>query len=253
MSTPEREPVPAKPEQPEPESGSNWTAGRVFAVAGGSVMALIGIALLLGGLALVAAHAFARDVDGYYTTGTELLETDSYAIATDEIDLGTDVNAAPDDLLGTVRIQSESTSGRPTFVGIGPSEDVDTYLDGVAYAELTDFADGEPEYTDHPGDAAAGPPAAEDFWVAESEGSGAETLTWDVESGDWSILVMDANAEPGVSVDADIGVKIGWLIWAGVGLVVIGLLFAGGGVALIVVSGRRATRGSATTTTAPEG
>jgi hypothetical protein len=224
----------------------------VFAVAGGSLMALIGMALLLGGLAMIAAHAFARDDDGYYTTGTELLETDSYAIATDEIDLGTDVDAAPDDLLGTVRIQSESTSGRPAFVGIGPSDDVDAYLSGVAYAELTDFADGEPEYADHPGDAPAGPPAAEGFWVAESEGADAQTLEWDVESGDWSILVMDADAEPGVSVDADIGAKVGWLIWAGLGLVVVGLLLAGGGVALIVAFGRRATRRSPTSP-APEG
>ena len=237
---------------PEPGARppSGWTAGRVLAVAGGSLIALLGIALLLGGLAMVAAHAFARDDDGYYTSDTELLETDSYAIATDEIDLGTDVDAAPEDLLGTVRVQSESTNGRPAFVGIGPSDDVDAFLSGVAYAELTDFADGKPTYEDNPGDAPAGPPGSEGFWVAQSEGTGPQVLEWDVESGNWSILVMDTSAEQGVVVDAEIGVKVGWLIWVGLGLIVLGLVLAAGGVALIVVFGRRATRGPDATTAA---
>jgi hypothetical protein len=63
-----------------------------------------------------------------------------------------------------------------------------------------------------------------------------------VESGNWSIVITDANAEQGVAVDADIGAKVGWLIWAGLGLTVVGLLLAGGGLALIPVFGRRATR-----------
>jgi hypothetical protein len=227
--------------QPEVRPGKGWTAGRIAAVAGGSLMAVIGLLLLLGGLALVAAHAFARDDDGYYTTDTERLETASYAIATEEIDLGTDVDAAPDDLLGTVRVRSESVSASPTFVAIGPTSDVGAYLSGVGYAEVTDFADGDPVYEDHPGDAPTGPPGDEDFWVAESEGPGERTVTWDVESGNWSIVVMNAGAERGVAVDADIGVKIGWLIWAGLGLTILGLVVGGGGLALILVFGRRAT------------
>jgi hypothetical protein len=231
--------------QPEVRPGKGWTGGRIVAVAGGSLIALLGIAFLLGGLALVAVHAFARDDDGYHTTDTERLETASYAIATDEIDLGTEVDSAPEDLLGTVRVQSESTTGRPTFVGIGPTDDVGAYLDDVEYAELTDFDEGEPVYEDHPGGAPAGPPRREDFWAAHSEGSGPQILDWDVDSGDWSIVVMNSDAERGVAVDADIGAKIGWLIWAGVGLIVVGLLLAAGGLALILIPGRSATQGAA--------
>jgi hypothetical protein len=240
--------VTADPPGPASQPSSNWTAGRIAAVVGGSLLALLGIALLLGGLALVAAHAFARDDDGYYTTDTERLETAAFAIATDEIDLGTEVDEAPEDLLGTVRVQSESASGRPTFVGIGRTDDVGAYLSGVAYAELTDFADGDPVYEDHPGDAPAGPPGDEDFWAARSEGSGPQTLEWDVESGDWSIVVMNVGADRGVAVDADIGAKVGWLIWVGIGAIVIGLALGAGGMALILIPGRRATRGPAPAT-----
>jgi hypothetical protein len=44
----------------------------VLAVVFGSLGALIGLALLLAGLALVLAQAFARDDDGYYTSDTSV-------------------------------------------------------------------------------------------------------------------------------------------------------------------------------------
>lgn len=205
-------------------------------------MALIGIVLLLGGLALIAAHAFARDDDGYYTTDTERLETDSYAITSGEIDLGADpVDWAPEELLGTVRIRVESTSGRPAFIGIAPESDVDSYLGGVEHAEVTDVEDGEVRYEEQPGGAPERRPGAEDFWVVESESAGDQSLEWDVESGIWSIVVMNADAAQGIAVDADIGADVGWLIWAGLGLTIVGLLIGGGGLALILAFGRRAT------------
>ncbi len=213
------------------------------ALVGGSILSLIGVVLLLGGLALIAVHAFARDDDGYYTTDKERLESDSYAITTGEIDLGADpVDWAPEELLGTVRVRVESTGGRPVFIGIARTTDVDAYLDRVDHAELTDFEDGEARYEQHPGGAPARRPGAERIWVAESESAGDQSLDWDVESGIWSIVVMNADAARGIAVDADVGADVGWVIWVGLGLTVVGLLLGGGGVALIVVAGRRASR-----------
>lgn len=230
--------------QTEPKSGSRWTGGRVAALVGGSILALIGILLLCGGLALIAAHAFARDDDGYYTTDLERLETNSYAITTGEIDLGADpVDWAPEELLGTVTVRVEGTRARPVFIGIAPTSDVDTYLDGIDHAVLTDFNDGEARYKLRSGGAPEKPPGAERFWVVESEGAGDQSLEWDVESGVWSIVVMNADAERGVAVDAEVGADVGWVIWVGLGLTLVGLLIGAGGVALILVFGRRATRG----------
>lgn len=208
-----------------------------------SIAGLIGLALLLGGLGLIAAHAFARDGDGFFTTGTERLQSPSYAITTEQIDLGADpADWAPEDLLGTVRVRVESTSERPVFLGIAREIDVNRYLLGVGHAELTDFTDGRPQYDAHPGRAPKKPPSARDFWVAESEGSGEQRLDWDAESGIWSVVVMNADAARGISVDAEVGAKIDWLIWAGVGLTVVGLVLTAAMVALILIIARRASR-----------
>jgi hypothetical protein len=58
----------------------------VFASIGG----LIGLALLLGGIAMLAAYAFGRDDDGYFTSDREQLRSATYAITTEDIDLGVD-------------------------------------------------------------------------------------------------------------------------------------------------------------------
>ena len=71
-----------------PDSGSHWNAGRVAVLVSGAVVALIGVGLVLGGLALALAHGFARDSDGYYTTGTERLSTGTHALTVEDVDLG---------------------------------------------------------------------------------------------------------------------------------------------------------------------
>ena len=107
---------------PPSEGGkSGWTAGRVVAVVVGSLAALLGVALVLGGVALILAHASGRDSDGYYTTGTERLATGAYALTAEDIDLGSwGADAIPKDVLGHVRIRAERPGGRPIFVGMGP-------------------------------------------------------------------------------------------------------------------------------------
>jgi hypothetical protein len=211
------------------------------AVVLGSIAALIAIALLLGGAALIGAHASARDSDGYYTTGTERLATTTYALTAEDIDLGSDAaDVVPKDVLGRVRIRAERPGGRPVFVGIGPEREVDSYLRGVAHAEVDDL--DPPRYRISAGGAPDRPPSAERFWVASTEGSGRQAVSWEVEGGQWTIVAMNADATRRVVLDADIGAKVGWLLGVGIGLVVAGLLLLAGGVALIVVAGRRASR-----------
>jgi len=211
------------------------------AVVLGSIASLIGLALLLGGLALILAHAFARDSDGYYTTGTERLATSTYALTAEDIDLGSPAaDAVPEDVLGRIRIRAERPGGRPVFVGIGPEREVDAYIRGVAHAEVDDF--DPPRYRTTGGGAPRRPPSDERFWVASTQGSGRQAVTWEVEGGQWTIVAMNADAARRVVVDADVGAKVGWFLAVGIGLLVVGLLILAGGVALIVTSARRASR-----------
>jgi hypothetical protein len=212
----------------------------VFASIGG----LIGLALVVGGIAVMVVYAFDRD-DGYFTSDRKQLESATYAITTEDIDLGVDeLDWAPDEVLGTVRVQVDGGE-IPVFVGIASDDDVDRYLGDVAHDELIDF-DGDPEFVPHEGSAPRTPPGDQDFWVAESEGSVEQALTWDAEFGRWTAVVMNADAARGVDVEADAGGKLDWAIWAGLGMFVVGLLIAVGAVVVLLLIGRHASRDSTT-------
>ncbi len=242
MTTPES---PQGSEQPAARSSTGWTAGRVIGMVFASIGGLIGLALLIGGIAVMAAYAFERDDDGYFTTDPHRLDSATHAISTEDIDLGEEaIDWAPDEILGDVRIQVEAV--RPVFVGIGPDDDVDRYLSGVGYDELIDFDVDEPEFELHAGGRPPGAPGDEGFWVAESEGTGEQELTWDAEFGRWTAVVMNADGARGVVVEADVGVKLDWAIWAGLGMFVVGLLMSAGAVVVILLLARRASRGPAT-------
>lgn len=126
-----------------------------------------------------------------------------------------------------------------------------TYLSRVAFDELTDFDDGEAQFDLHEGGKPRTPPGEQDFWAAEVEGSGEQTLTWDADFGRWTVVVMNADGARGITTDADAGVKLDWAIWAGLGLLIIGLLMSAGAVAVILLIGRRASRVPASTKKSP--
>jgi hypothetical protein len=224
---------------------SKWTASRVIGIVFASLGGLIGLALLIGGIAVLAGYAFGRDDDGYFTSDRHRLESATYAITTEDIDLGVDeADWAPDKILGNVRIQVNGE--KPVFVGIGSDDDVDRYLGDVAHDELTGFDGGDPEFDAHEGAAPRAPPGDQDFWVAESEGSGEQALTWDAEFGRWTAVVMNADAARGIDVEADAGIKLDWAIWAGLGMFVVGLLMTVGAVIVIRLIGPRASPNGAT-------
>jgi hypothetical protein len=229
---------------PSSASPRSWTASRVIGMVFASLGGLIGLALLAGGIAVLAAYAFDRD-EGYFNSDRKQLESSSYAITTEEIDLGADqFDWAPEGILGNVRVQVDSK--KPVFVGIGSDDDVDRYLGHVAHDELIDFGGDTPEYALHGGGAPRTRPGEQGFWAAYSEGSGEQALTWDAEFGRWTAVVMNADATRGVNVEADAGIKLDWAIWAGLGLFLVGLLMTVGAVAVILLIGRRASRPSPT-------
>lgn len=228
--------APASPGRPQ----SGWTAGRVIAMVFTSIGGLIGLALLAGGIAVIVAYAFGRDDDGYFNSDRKELKSTTYAITTEEIDLGADeLNWAPGKILGNVRLQVDSE--KPVFVGIGTNENVDRYLTAVSHDELVDFNRDQPEFALHHGGAPRAPPQELNFWVATSEGSGEQPVTWDAEFGRWAVVVMNADGSRGIDIEAKAGVKVNWVIWAGLGMLLVGLLMTVGAVVVILLIGRRAS------------
>jgi hypothetical protein len=204
---------------------------------------LIVLALVLGAVATFATWAYAtqRDADGFFTSDTGRFETLSYAVVSDKIDLGerpVSRGRGPDiGDLATVRIKVDPQVEEPVFVGIGPVDDVDRYLDHVARAEITDvhLQPFGATYRFRDGGAPAERPRAQRFWAATVSGSGPQTLQWDVESGHWAVVIMNADGSAGVGVEASVGVKADWVLPAAIGLGVGAFVLVALGAVLLAV------------------
>ena len=234
---------------PPPQSGTDWTAGRILLVILGSIVALLAAGLLAAGGTLLWADRTHRDDDGFLTTPSGLFESDSYAITSEGIDLfeadsGGDW-VLTEGILGDVRLTVEATSD--VFVGIAETADVDAYLDGVAHDQVRDlnFDPFRARYRRFSGGPPPGPPGEQTFWAASASGSGEQTATWEAEGGEWTIVLMNADASQGVSADLSAGAEANFLPWLALGLLLAGLLVLAAGVLLIVLGARRATSGTA--------
>src|SRR5215217_441031 len=230
---------PASPTEPPVRRG--WTGGRIALVVVGTIAGLLALGLLVGGCALVAVDQTQRDDDGFLMSPTQDFSTRTYAIVSEDVDLGDEgAERALDTFLGTVRIRSES--GRPVFVGIGPAGDVTRYLGGVERDVVDDLENsGDPEYSRRSGGAPHGRPGDETFWVASTTGAGERTLDWEPEDGDWRAVVMNEDGSRRVSAELSIGAELDSILWIGLGLLVAGALFAAG-CALAITAATRSRR-----------
>jgi len=239
---------------PTPAVPARWTAGRVVLVVFGSLAALIGVALALGGAALMIGHLTQRDADGYLTSPHDRVAAGGYAVSAEGIDL-----ANLDDFgrwladhgLGRVRIRATNSTGTPLFVGIGRETRVDRYLAGVAHSELVDVRQGTDRYTVRAGGPPPMRPSRAGLWVASASGTGTQTLDWEAQSGRWAAVVMNADGSHAVAADVTVGAKLSALPWIAAALLLVGGLILAGGAAMIGVGVRGAGAPAPVTTPAP--
>jgi hypothetical protein len=232
---------------PSTQGTGDFGAGRVVLLIAGALVALVGLGVTLGGGALLWAHGTQRDAAGYYTTATEHFGTPTYAL-TSAVDLG-QAPGAPEWTIahpvGTVRIRA--TAGpRPLFVGIGPEADVERWLAGVAHERVAgaNFGPFDRESTVVAGDRPVASPFDQSFWTASVSGAGRQTLRWPSEEGQWTIVVMNADATAGVVADVDAGARTGVLLPIGLGIGAFGLLLLAAASALLFFGLRHQVAGS---------
>jgi hypothetical protein len=219
--------------------------GKIVLLVVGVILALVAFGFLVGGGSLVWAYSTQRDAAGYFTTDAETLASRSYAVTSQSIELG----AKPGDWFphGIATVRIEATSSAPIFVGIGPRDAVDQYLRDVAHDVLTDVrvTPFEATYRHVGGSVSPAAPGEQSFWAARASGAGKRTLRWDVESGRWTVVLMNANASPGVDARVAVGARSPVLLPIGLGLLIFGLLLGVGAAAMViagsVVAGREAT------------
>ena len=150
-------------------------------------------------------------------SGEETFSTASYAMTTGNMEIHAEGTAQnlPHPLLGDAKISAVPNGDAPIFVGIAPTADVARYLRGVGHATFVGFQDEFPAYRMTRGISPEVPPTQSDIWVAHSAGRGAQTVTWPVDTGDWTVVVMNADGSRGVSADVAAGATVpafGWVV-----------------------------------------
>ena len=215
------------PPLPQPEPRRRGTA----AIAVGAVIIATGLLTAASGGALLGLFGGGNAVssgDHPFSTSTTALVTDLGHI--DGLNGFDIVTGSP-----TLHINAESIGENGVFVGVGPTDEVDRYLDGASTETVTDL-DLSPFHIDtvrSDGASTVEPPAAQNFWVASSESTNEAELTWKLEDGRYEIVVMNADGTAGVLTSGSIGASLPnstpiWLFVLSLGI----LIMIGGGVLL---------------------
>jgi hypothetical protein len=150
-------------------------------------------------------------------------------------------------LSATVHIGVRDQDGADNiFVGVGPSDAVASYLDGVTVDRLiqVNWPGGvRTETIAGSASAAPAPPTDQHFWVASDTGTTA-SVDWVAGSGDWTIVVMNADGSAPIDIAGAVTIAVPALGPASIALLVVGLvlLLVGG---WLTVSGARMPRRTA--------
>jgi hypothetical protein len=219
---------------------------RIALVVTGAVTGLLAASLLaVGGVALWGESE--KDRDGYLATDSHRFAAGTHALASESLDVDLDGAEWLMDRedFGDVRLEVAPRGDEPVFVGIAPTDQVSRYLSGVAHTSVSDVDSWpfEASYDESTtaGDRRPAPPGEQRIWAASVQGAGTQTLKWDVEDGDWSVVVMNADGSRGVDAEVEAGAKVPFLSelgWTAAGTGALLLIAA----AALVVAGIRNPR-----------
>ena len=228
---------------PPPPPAPRWGPGRVIALVLGILVLFPAVGLLAGGGVLLWGDRVGRNADGFVFSSSEHFTSPGSALTSARLDLSTGADWVPlSATLGKARLEVTGTgSSSDVFVGIARVSDAAAYLQGVRRTVIADLGTGNAaaDEVQVPGGAPSGPPGEQDFWTASVSGSGTQRLSWSPSEGNWTLVVMNADGSPGVSVAARLGATVpalGGLAW---GMLVAGLFLLVIGVLAIVLAARR--------------
>ena len=200
----------------------NW----VMLIAG-VVLTVIGVVLSAAGAVLIVGQESQRDGQFVFTE-TERFRAIGNAITTSPItvDLGEGDTVEPggltiDDLI-TVRLRATPVvPDQRVFLGIADASAVDEYLRDVPHSVLGDdpwdrgYGDGPAVWGDepHPDDAlrevlgtrTPAPPVEQRFWEHSTTGAVPQALDVGLRSGNWVVVVMNADGSRPLWVDLQVG------------------------------------------------
>jgi hypothetical protein len=246
-SAPAPAPPSTPPAGPPPTTSSGWGAGRVVALVIGCLLLFSGLTTGAAALAMSVTDEVARDQDGFLMTPAKTLDTSTYAITSDRLELTIDEGVpgwAPESMFGRGRVVADPQGDGELFVGVASTTDVDAWLGGTAHVVVDDLT-GTVRYRPEGTGELDGLPQDADFWVASEQGTGRQSVTWDLTNGDWTVVVMNADGASGVIARVQAGATLPVFGWATAGLwwTTAVLVLVGALIVVLAVVTRRTTSG----------
>lgn len=199
----------------------------------GASLAVIGSLAAIAGGGLLAAFG----TDGRLASGPHPLSTRATAIVSPITSIKNTSGIAALTGKPTLRISASPVQrSAGVFVGIGPAADVDRYLARVSTERITSL-NTDPytiTQTTRSGQTTPRPPATQPFWVARSTSTHTTSITWKIRDGRYRLVIMNANGQPGLATSTAIGITTPNIAYLSLAGLIIGLLMAGGGTALLI-------------------
>jgi hypothetical protein len=208
---------------------------RLARLAFGSLGLVVALALIGAAIAGIVGLETKRDATGYFVTHTHHYLTSTFALSTESLNVGGVTGALE---AGLVRLRITATSrnaAKPLFIGMARSVDVERYLARVGHDELRDIG-FDPFKIDYRRLGAGAPralPSTQSFWQQRATGTRTQTISWPVEKGRWTAVVMNADGSRNVSVDAQLAARLSGAWWFVAAGFVLGALSLVGGIAVL--------------------
>ena len=220
--------------------------GKIIALIFGIFFLFLGITFTIAGVAVLAVSNVYTDSEGYFTSPDyQLTKENAVAVVFSDININVKSSSpgyVQPDLSNIVKIRMALSSTDNYFIGVAPSDKVDSYLASVPYAKITDFNWNtglqvsdiiNPTAT---GNLSSNTPANQTFW--DATGSQSQVLNWVPKQGQWTFVVMKANGTTGVDVAIKAGAKVPILGAIGTFLMIFGILFIVLAIVMFIIIGR---------------
>ena len=145
----------------------------------------------------------------------------------------------------TLHVSASGSADRPIFIGVGPADLVDQYLEGVGAERVIDLELSRfvLNTVRQPGSLPAEAPAEQGFWLATAQTTALADLTWETQDGNYSVVIMNADGSARVStkVGAGVGLPGSSVLWK---LVIVGgAAFVIAGIGVIALGATRTSIG----------
>jgi hypothetical protein len=202
-------------------------AKKVILIVLGALGTLVGLALIAAATAIFVAFS----PHGWIESGEHRVDTPTRALVSESAEFKDAADAL--NSFGDFRLRVRARAlepERPLFIGVGRTADVEAYVGTFRHDRVTslDFVPFHLEKRPEGRDLVPAPPAAQPFWAQQVEGTGTQILDWKIRDGSYEVVLMYADAAPGVDARATFGVRVPFAR----GLAI--ACYAVGGIALMV-------------------